>query len=207
MTLISGKHQDVPDAATPPQPISPKRDQLVATAWRLFYRCGYHAVGIDTILAEAGVAKMTLYNHFASKEDLIIAVLEKRHQEFDTAIDAALARAGKSPAKRLTAAFEWLESWIGSSDFNGCAFIRAVAEFPRADERPHQVAAAHKASIVERMTRLAQELNVRAPDKAGRQLALLMEGAIVTAHTFGPKGVGKDAAAAAKRIIAAHRRG
>jgi AcrR family transcriptional regulator len=182
---------------------SPKREHLLDTAWKLFYRHGYHAVGIDTILEEAGVAKMTLYNHFSSKEDLIVAVLQKRHHEIVHAITTAVEAAGTSPGKRLLAAFDWLENWINSGEFNGCAFIRAVAEFPRPDERPHQVAAAHKNSMIELVTGLCREAELKDAANLGRQLALLIEGAIVTAHTFGAGRVGKDTREAAKRLIAA----
>src|SRR3954470_22982183 len=96
---------------------SPKRDLLMDTARRLFYRDGYRAVGIDTILAEAGVAKMTLYNHFASKEELIIAVLEQRDREFRESILATVNATGSNPEKRLLAVFDWLEGWFGSEDF------------------------------------------------------------------------------------------
>src|SRR3954470_11176335 len=93
---------------------SPKRDLLMDTARRLFYRDGLRAVGIDTILAEAGVAKMTLYNHFASKEELIIAILEKRDREFRASIAAKVDAAGPEPEARLLAVFDWLEGWFGS---------------------------------------------------------------------------------------------
>ena len=182
---------------------SPKRDQLLDTAWRLFYRDGYHAVGIDTILAEAGVAKMTLYNHFASKDDLIVAVLERRHDQFMESLEAAIEAAGRAPMKRLLAVFDWLQAWLTSDGFNGCAFIRAVAEYPRADERPHQIASAHKQSIIDRMVTLAKDAGVKEPSAVGRHLALLIEGAIVTAHTFGPGTVARDTREAARRLIAA----
>ncbi|HEY0947352.1 MAG TPA: TetR/AcrR family transcriptional regulator [Opitutaceae bacterium] len=186
-------------------PTLSKRDQLVETAWRLFYRDGYRAVGIDLILAEAGVAKMTLYNHFASKEDLIVAVLEKRSGDFLESIAAAVEAAGRGPQKRLLAVFDWLGAWLASPDFNGCAFIRAVAEFPDARERPHQVAAAHKQAVVDLLGELAAALEVREPALLARELALLMEGAIVRAHTFGASssGAAQDARAAARRLIEA----
>lgn len=182
---------------------SPKRDQLLDTAWRLFYRDGYHAVGIDTILAEAGVAKMTLYNHFASKDDLIVAVLERRHDQFMESLENAIEAAGRAPMKRLLAVFDWLQAWLTSDGFNGCAFIRAVAEYPRADERPHQVAAAHKQSVIDRMAALAKDAGLKDAAAVGRHLALLIEGAIVTAHTFGPGNVARDTREAARRLIAA----
>lgn len=192
----------MPEASTARRE-SPKRDHLVETAWRLFYRDGYHAVGIDTILAEAGVAKMTLYNHFASKEELIIAVLETRHAQFSGSMNEAIELAGAAPMKRLLAVFDWLENWIEGESFNGCAFIRAVVEFPAADEKPHQVAAAHKNAVVDRLVELCREAGVRDAATVGRQLALLLEGAIVTAHTFGPKRVAKDTREAARRLIGA----
>jgi AcrR family transcriptional regulator len=189
----------------PSKTASPKREQLVETAWRLFYRDGYHAVGIDTILAEAGVAKMTLYNHFASKDELIVAVLEKRHQDFFNSMLSAVEKAGRSPDKRLLSVFDWLADWIEGAAFNGCAFIRAVAEYPRADEAPHKVAAAHKQSIIDLLTQLAREAELRDAIGIGRQLALLMEGAIITVHTFGPGRVAKDTREAARRLIEAAR--
>jgi AcrR family transcriptional regulator len=126
---------------------SPKRDHLMATAWRLFYRDGYRAVGIDMILAEAGVAKMTLYNHFSSKDELIIAVLEKRDCELRASIIAQVEATAGSPSDRLLAVFDWLETWFGSSDFNGCAFIRALSEYPDTTHPIHQTAWRHKVAM------------------------------------------------------------
>lgn len=184
-----------------PKRESPKRDHLLETAWRLFYRDGYHAVGIDTILAEAGVAKMTLYNHFASKDELIIAVLDRRHLDFIGTLETTVEAAGRAPMKRLMAVFTWLEKWLESATFNGCAFIRAVAEYPRADEKPHQVAAAHKQSVIDLLSQLCREAELNEPASVGRQLALLVEGAIITAHTFGPGRVAKDTREAGRRLI------
>jgi AcrR family transcriptional regulator len=181
---------------------SPKRDLLVETAWKLFYRDGYRAVGIDTILAEAGVAKMTLYNHFASKEELIVAVLERRHRDFMVSLQSAVDGAPAGTAKVL-AVFDWLKEWIESSGFNGCAFIRAVAEYPSAEDKPHRVAAEHKAAVVERLIQLCRDAGLRQPASLGRHLALLIEGAIVTAHTFGAGMVARHAKDAAKHLISA----
>lgn len=189
---------DSPTSARP----SAKRDLLVATAWKLFYRDGYRAVGIDTILAEAGVAKMTLYNHFASKEDLIVAVLEKRHRDFMASMGAMVDEAPDGTAKVL-AVFDWLRGWIEGAGFNGCAFIRAVAEYPSADDKPHQIAAQHKAAVIEWLIQLCREAGLRQPTALGRHLALLIEGAIVTAHTFGAGTVARSAKDAARHLISA----
>lgn len=186
-----------------PTRASPKRALLVETAWRLFYRDGYRAVGIDTILAEAGVAKMTLYNHFASKEELIVAVLEKRHRDFMESLRSTVEQASPSGSARLLAVFDWLKDWIESAGFNGCAFIRAVAEYPSAGDRPHQVAAEHKAAVVDLLVQLCREAGLRQPATLGRHFALLIEGAIVTAHTFGAGNIARHAKQAAKALISA----
>jgi AcrR family transcriptional regulator len=161
---------------------SPKRDHLMATAWRLFYRDGYRAVGIDTILAEAGVAKMTLYNHFSSKEELIIAILKKRDLEFRESILAKVASAGPDPEKRLLAVFDWVEGWFGSEDFRGCAFIRALSEYPEPTHPIHQTAWSHKEAVHVALTQLCTQAGAKDPAGLANTLSLLIDGAIVAAH-------------------------
>ncbi len=186
---------------------SPKRGDLVDAAWRLFYRDGYHAVGIDTVLAEAGVAKMTLYKHFPSKEDLIAAVLARRSNEVQAALEEEIEAAGRNPTKRLLAVFTSLDKWFHSGDFNGCAFIKAVAEYPDPKSKPHAVAAAHKASLRTRLTQLATELPAKDPATLANQLMLLTEGAIVIAHVQGRLQSATEAGETAKTLIAAARKG
>jgi AcrR family transcriptional regulator len=152
------------------------------TAGRLFYRDGYRAVGIDTVLAEAGVAKMTLYNHFASKEDLIVAVLEKRDRDLRAAIAATVEAAGRSPTRRLLAVFEWLEAWFGSDDFKGCAFIRALSEYPEPDHAIHKTAWRHKQAVIKMLTELCADAGARNPAALADTLSLLIDGAIIAAH-------------------------
>ena len=124
--------------------VSPKRDQLLETAGMLFYRDGYHATGIDRILAEAGIAKMTLYSHFRSKEDLILAVLKKRDQTMFESLNQFLDAKRRSPEKLLEAVFDWLVVWIGSKGFRGCAFLKAMAEYQNLNDPIHQAALAHR---------------------------------------------------------------
>lgn len=182
---------------------TPKRDRLLDTAADLFYRDGYHAVGIDTILAEAGLAKMTLYHHFSSKEELIIAALERRGRKIGEAIGAALQAAGPSPRKRLLALFDWHEQWFGSREFNGCAFIRAVGEYPDMKSPVHQVVIRQKQAARDRLALLLKEMAVAAPEKMAIQVHLLLEGAIVGAHTFGDPSIIKNAREAALALIKA----
>lgn len=184
-----------------PETASPKRDQLMATAWRLFYRDGFRAVGIDLILAEAGVAKMTLYNHFASKEELIVALLERRDEELRAAIEASVEAAGKSPAKRLLAVFDWLESWFGSADFNGCVFIRALSEYPEATHAIHRTAWAHKVAVKRMLAALGAAAGARNPENLAETLSLLIDGAIVAAHGSGETGSARSARATAATLL------
>ncbi len=162
--------------------ISPKRDHLIATARRLFYRDGFRIVGIDTLLAEAKVAKMTLYNHFGSKEELIVAVIEQIDREVQSAVLAAVADAGRSPVKQLVAVFDWLESWFGSKDFKGCAFIRALSEYPDPGHPIHQAAWRHKQAVNGLFRQIATSIGAKNPSETANVLSLLVDGAILMAH-------------------------
>jgi AcrR family transcriptional regulator len=164
---------------------TPKRDHLMATALRLFYRDGYRAVGIDTILAESKLAKMTLYHHFASKEDLIVAALDWRAEQARAALLSKLEKAGASPKARYQALFDHYEAWFREPGFNGCFFIRAVAEYPELRSKIHQAAVRQKQGQLALYESLLSDLGVRKPASAARQLYQIVEGAIVAAHTFG----------------------
>lgn len=180
---------------------TPKRDLLLDTAGDLFYRDGYHAVGIDRILAEAGLAKMTLYHHFASKDELIVAVLERRGRTIGAEIAAAIDAAGSSPRKRLLAFFDWHERWFDRKDFNGCAFIRAIGEYPDAKSPIHQAVTKQKQAGRDRLEAMLAAMEVTDPKAMAIQLHLLLEGAIVSAHTFGDSGIIKSVRDAALSLI------
>ncbi len=173
----------------------------MATAWRLFYRDGFRVVGIDTILAEAGVAKMTLYNHFASKEELIIAILEQRSDEFIAFFTTAVEAAGRSPTRRLLAVFDALENWFRSDDFKGCAFIRALSEYPEPSHPIHQTAWQHKQELKELLLRLATEAGARDPMALAETLGMLINGAIIAAHATGKSTPASAARTAAASLI------
>ena len=182
-------------------PSSPKRDHLMATAWRLFYRDGYRAVGIDTLLAEAGVAKMTLYNHFSSKDELIIAVLEKRDCELRASIAAQVEATTGSPADKLLAVFDWLETWFGSADFNGCAFIRALSEYPDIAHPIHQTAWRHKVAMQGALTQLCANAGAHDPAALANTLSLLIDGAIVAAQATGSSAPARTARETATALL------
>ncbi len=172
-----------PAAAT--ESISAKRAHLMATAQRLFYRDGYRVVGIDTLLAEAGVAKMTLYNHFASKDELIVAVIEKLDADVRTSLTSAVDAAGNAPTRRLLAVFDWLAAWFKTDDFKGCGFIRALSEFPDPEHPVHQAAWRHKQAVNALLRQLAADAEARHPAELANVLSLLIDGAILSAHASG----------------------
>jgi AcrR family transcriptional regulator len=188
---------------TAPPPASAKREQLLDTAWSLFCRNGYRAVGIDTVLAEAGVAKMTLYNHFSSKEDLIAAAMEKKGAETLAGLDRLIAAAGRSPSKRLLAVFDWLAGWLESDNFTGCAFLKAVGEYTAAGDKPRKAATAFKQAMQDRIETLCHEAGLKSPALLARQLILVIDGATLHADMHANPGYAADARAIAKALIEA----
>jgi AcrR family transcriptional regulator len=183
---------------------TPARERILETAQRLFYRDGFRAVGIDTIIAEAGVAKMSLYRHFASKDDLIVAYLEKSNAEYWNWLDSAVADI-EDPKEKLIGMFEAIEKLSTSPECHGCTFQGTAAEFPDRNHPGHQVALGHKKRVRDRFAELARQAGLQDPDELGDQLLLLMDGAWVAARMFGPANPAKALTSAARALIDAHR--
>jgi len=182
----------------------PPRDRILETAQRLFYQDGFRAVGIDTIVAEAGVAKMSLYRHFPSKDDLIVAYLEDSNRRFWEWLDDA-TREIEDPAERLVAMFGATERLATSPQCLGCPFQGTAAEFPDRGHPGHQVALDHKRAVRDRFDDLARQAGLREPEKLADQLLLLMDGAWVAARMFGTDNPATGLADAATTLIDAHR--
>ncbi|MDH3977251.1 MAG: TetR/AcrR family transcriptional regulator [Gammaproteobacteria bacterium] len=168
--------------------MSTRRDHLVETAMKLFCKHGFRATGIDTVLAESGVAKKTLYNHFRSKDELIIATLQKRDDDFMAFARGGVTRlapeqTGDPNMARVLALFDAIDEWANSDNFTGCTFINASAEFPRREDPIHVACAIHKKLVTQFIEELISDLHLSDSHKVARQIALLVEGAIVTAHT------------------------
>ena len=182
------------------------RDRLLDAAGKLFYRHGFSAVGIDWILREAGVAKMTLYRHFASKDELIVAYLDRADEQFWTWAETAMAGAPTAEA-RLAALFGAVGRLAAGPECLGCAFQGAATAFPERPHPGHRRALAHKLAVRDRLVELAREAGLRAPESLAAGLWLLMDGAWAAARTFGtldsPAAEVKDAAVA---LLDAHRR-
>lgn len=178
-----------------------RREQLLDTAVALFQRDGFHAVGIDRILAEAGVAKMTLYKHFPSKQALIVAVLERKCGAFLAGMRDQLERRGGPPRERLLAVFDVLAEWFAQPDFHGCLFVKAAGEFPDAADPIHQTAADYKRRFLQLMVEQAQQAGAPSPRLLAQRLFLLVEGATVLAQVLGGAEAARQARDTAALIL------
>lgn len=186
----------------------PPRERLVEAALRLFHRDGFHATGIDRVLAEAGVAKMTLYNHFKSKEALALAALRLRDLRFrawldETTGNRAAAARNDGPVGRLLALVDALEEWFADPAFHGCLFINAAAEYGDVEDPIHRAAAEHKAEIVRWLTGLAEGAGAVEPEALATALALIKDGLIVQARIAGHEAPATRRAVEVARRVAA----
>ena len=162
-----------------------KRDALLATAERLFYEEGFHATGIDRLVAEAGIARMTLYNHFPSKEALIEAVLERRFRRYLDDLQDAIDRRGAAPA--VTALVARHCRWLRSASREGCIVIKAIAEFEHHSASIACQGRRHKRELLG-LIRDALARDERPADAtAAERVLLAMEGANTLAPVLGPR--------------------
>ncbi|MCO6457420.1 MAG: TetR/AcrR family transcriptional regulator [Pirellulaceae bacterium] len=181
---------------------SAARQRILETADRLFYRDGVRAVGIDRIIAEAEVAKMSLYKHFASKDDLILAVLQYREKKIWEFFEAAMERHGKRTRDKLRAFFAALKDWVESPGFRGCAFQNAAAELADPGHAGTRFAQDHKRRFQEFLAGLVEESLGKRAAKVAPAVGLLVEGAIVTAVIQGSPGAVDVARDAALKLVA-----
>lgn len=181
--------------------ISRRREHLVDTAIGLFQKHGFHATGIDAILAAAGVSKKTLYHHFRSKDELILAALKKHEGVFRNDFMRRVEQRAQTPKGRLLAVFEVANDWFLSNKFYGCMFINAIGEHSGPDTPIRQVCREYKELMRNYIRGLCLEAGLQEPGEAAKKLALVLEGAIVTAQVSNPGEAGKTALETAKILI------
>ncbi|HEX2105922.1 MAG TPA: TetR/AcrR family transcriptional regulator [Solirubrobacteraceae bacterium] len=169
-----------PEAAASARPSA--RERILETAYELFSRHGTRAVGVDRIIAECGIAKMTLYRNFPSKDDLILAFLEERDARWTRAWLQVEAEAhGETPGRQLLGIFDTFETWFARDDFEGCSFINVMLEVVEA-EHPVRVATVGYLEAIRDFVRgLAEEAGIADADGFARQWHILMKGSIVAA--------------------------
>jgi AcrR family transcriptional regulator len=182
-----------------------KRDHLVAVAQRMFCTAGFHAVSVDSIIEEAGVARMTLYKNFKSKEDLIVATLRQEDRLFRQWLVASIEARSKKPEDRIFQLFMALHGRFAADGYYGCAFIRASIEFPDPQHPVHRAAREHKEMIRSYLRGLASDTGAKNPLALAEQLYILLEGAITASQLHGEPWPADYAGQAAQHLVIAAR--
>ena len=158
------------------------RERILDTAYELFSKHGTRAVGVDRIITEAGTAKMTLYRNFASKDELIIAVLAAREERWTRGwLQAEVEQRAADPAERLLAIFEVFGEWFARDDFEGCSFINVLLELDDRTDPARIATVRHLSTIRDFLIEEATEAGIEDPDGFARQWHILMKGSIVAA--------------------------
>ncbi|MFF5211573.1 TetR/AcrR family transcriptional regulator [Streptosporangium sp. NPDC000396] len=173
-------------------------EQVVSTADRLFYAYGVQAVGMDTVRTESGVSLKRIYALFPSKDDLVLAVLRHRTNQWNTGIAGAVAVA-RTPRDKVLAIFDFLADWFREDGFRGCAFINVFGELGGGSDRVAEAVREQKASFQRRVAELVREAGC--PGHLAPQLVLLSEGAQTTAAISRDPDTAAHARAAADTLI------
>jgi AcrR family transcriptional regulator len=181
-----------------------KRDELVQKALKAFYQNGFHATGMDKLVEDTGISKTSMYKHFRTKEDLILAVLRLRDEQFRNWLYRRMEDLADTPKEQLIAMFDALEEWFAEPGYKGCMFIKASSEYQEASHPIHKQAADHKRLLERHMSDLAGKAGLDDPDTIARQLLLLKEGAIVTANLGHTDHPAREAKAAARQLLNGH---
>ncbi|MGQ7933922.1 TetR/AcrR family transcriptional regulator [Paraburkholderia sp. D1E] len=165
------------------------RERILRTASELFYREGTRAVGVDLIVAQAGVAKTSLYRHFSTKDDLIEAFLLREDEDFWRHWDTVAAQHKGAPREELDAQLQWIGERIARPGYRGCPQINIAAEYADDNHPARKVAVAHKRELRRRLADLARALRVDEPETFALRLGTIIDGALSSGralHTEGP---------------------
>jgi AcrR family transcriptional regulator len=179
-------------------PMLSARERILDTAYDLFSRHGIRAVGIDRIIATSGVAKMSLYRHFHSKDALVLAFLQEREKRWTLDwLHAEVTSRAEDGAGRMLAIFDVFDEWFRKPDFEGCSFVNVLLEFDDRDNPIRQATAGHLATVRGLVREFAEDAGLADPDAVARQWHILMKGSIVIA------GAGDREAARRARALGA----
>lgn len=178
----------------------PARERILDTAFRLFYAHGARGVGVDTIIAESGVAKATFYKHFARKDDLVLAYLDLVDQAWLGGLRAAARVAGDDPRAQLAGMFDALSAACSRAGYHGCAFINTAAESETGSD-VHLRTVEHKQVVRAWVTDLARRAGATDPDLLARQLTVLLDGGLAAGVLDAGPATPVAAKAAAQTLI------
>jgi len=163
--------------------VSTKEEAVLRTATELFSAHGYHAVGIDRIIAESNVAKMTFYKYFPSKLNLIESVLVRRDKELRVSILEAISR-HRSPTKKLKAIFDWYGNWFGEPNFHGCMFIKASEEFSEHDSMMRDVSQGYREWLKGVIAEILSDIGISRTEKLASYLVVVIDGLTVKSNMY-----------------------
>jgi AcrR family transcriptional regulator len=163
----------------------PPRERILAVARELFYRRGIHAVGVDAIAEAAGTNKMTLYRHFASKDELVAECLRELVREIDAEWEATAAANQGNPRGQLLAWLHRISEWLARESGRGCALANAAVELPDNDHPARRVVREHKSAVRQRLADLSREAGLNDPDGLAEEVFLLCEGARIASQSLG----------------------
>jgi len=178
------------------------REQLINTAIELFREHGYHGTGIDKIVEKAGVSKKTLYTHFRSKEELLIAALRHYDGVFRNNFMRQVDRIAKTPQEKLLAIFDVAEGWFSQKKFFGCMFINVIGEYSEQDSPIRDICKQFKRLMLNYIRDLCLQTGAEEPDILADKLALIFEGAVVTSQVSQNPDAAKTAKGIARSLVA-----
>jgi AcrR family transcriptional regulator len=162
------------------------RDRILATASDLFYQHGIRAVGVDLVVEKAGVAKTSLYRHFGTKDDLVVAFLQRMDEEFWKTWDEVSQQHPDDGRAELKAQLEWIGERVNQPDYRGCPQLNIAAEYPELGHPARKFAKEHKREMRRRLKNIAEKLKSADPDQLAGQLAVLINGAFVSTPMYEP---------------------
>jgi AcrR family transcriptional regulator len=183
---------------------SPPRARLLAAAGELFYRHGVRAVGVEAIAEAAGTNKMTLYRHFASKDDLVAEYLRQSAKQADSCWGRYRQAHPGDPLAQVCAWLAEMAEHLAHADSRGCALANAAVELPEKDHPARRVIEEFKTAQRQRLIDLCRDAGLGEPDLLADELHLLLEGARVTAQSVGATGLGARVMRMGEAMIAAH---
>jgi AcrR family transcriptional regulator len=181
--------------------MSQKRQDLIDTAIVLFTENGFHATGIDRITEVAKVSKKTMYHHFRSKEELILAALRHHDGLFRNHFMKSVDKSGATPYDRLISIFDVADHWFSTQQFYGCMFINAVSEYSRQDTAIRDICKEFKKQMLSFIESLVKDAGIEEYKVIAASISILLEGAIVTCQVSNTANVAKSAKFAAKVLI------